>query len=161
MLFLGRLKQETGALTFLKVIKVLKKKVFNLRIIVAGGGAYGEDFEKEGVKCVGFVSAVKPFINQTLMVFATGYLSIIESTAGKKLVFSTYNNPLREDYLKMSPFAKWIFISDSPYVLASKIEFYLNHQESAKDKIEKAYRWVLNQTWDKMADNYEKLWGLS
>lgn len=69
-------------------------------------------------------------------------------------------NPLREDYLKMTPFSKWMVISNDPEELADKVEYYIKNPKKAQKKIDAAYRWVKKQTWSKMADNYEKLWGL-
>jgi spore maturation protein CgeB len=73
---------------------------------------------------------------------------------------TSYNNDLKKDYLLMTPFKDWIVVEKDPEKLAEKIKYYLDHPEKAKPMIEAAYKWVQGQTWEKMADTYEELWGM-
>ena len=80
--------------------------------------------------------------------------------AAKKLVFAVYDNPVKQDYLEMSPFAKWIVAENSPKILAEKVGYYLKHPEEEKKLVEEGYNWASRQTWDKVVSLYLKLWGI-
>lgn len=101
---------------------------------------------------------VKPYIDRSRFVFTAGYLSILEAMVRKRLVFAVYDNPLKEDYLKMSPLADKIVITGSANELLRKVNYYLQHPEKEKALVEKAYQWAKKQTWSQVADLYEKLW---
>jgi len=82
----------------------------------------------------------------------------LEAMAAKRLVFAIYDNPLKEDYLRMAPFAKYITISHSPSELASKISFYSRNTKAKEKMIKEAYIWVRKQTWKEIVNTYLKLW---
>ena len=88
----------------------------------------------------------------------SGYLSILEAMAAKRLVFAVYGNLLKEDYLRMAPFSKYIVISNSLSELVSKIYFYLDNLKEKEKIINDAYNWVKKQTWEEMTSIYLKLW---
>lgn len=106
----------------------------------------------------GRVKNLKKEIDQSRFIFTSGYLAILEAMAGQRLVFAVYDNPLKEDYLRMSPLADKIVISASADELLTKMDDYLNHPEKEKALAAKAYQWARRQTWTKVADLYEALW---
>lgn len=150
VVFIGRLDKDTGLPIYLKALKKVK-------IQFLGDGPLRKEAEKYG-KVLGFVENVRPYIFQSRFVFTSGYLSILEAMAAKRLVFSVYDNPLKKDYLKMAPFAKWIIIESDPKKLSEKIKYYLNHPEEEEKLVEKAYNWAKNQSWKRVVDLYLKLW---
>ncbi len=75
---------------------------------------------------------VLKLIKQADAVFTTGYLGILEAYLSNKEVLWFWNNPLKEDYIKMHP---------------------MYGKNSAA-----CYQWARRQTWKKLADLYEKLW---
>lgn len=79
--------------------------------------------------------------------------------ANRRLVFAHYDNPVKEDYLKRSPFAEFIIIENSAEKIAEKVNYYFNHQKEASLLINKAYEWVKNESWTKVVKSYTELWG--
>jgi len=157
ILFIGRLEEDVGIPIYLRVMDVLKKKRVRFTFDACGDGSFRKRAERFG-KVYGFVSDLAPYIKSSDFVFASSYLSILEGVAARKVVFSVYDNPLKKDYLKMAPFAKWIVIESSPKKLADKILYVVNHQDEKEKMINKGYEWVKTQTWDKVVDEYLKLW---
>lgn len=82
----------------------------------------------------------------------------MEAIAAKRLVFAVYDNPLKEDYLRMTTFSKYIIIFNSPSELVSKISFYLENLREKEKIVESAFNWVKKETWDEMTNTYLKLW---
>lgn len=157
--FIGRLDKQNGILTYVEAVKIIKRKIPDFEFLIIGDG----DIKK---KIGGKIRILKPQINAQKyfknynFAFVSGYLSIMEAMAIKKLVFAVYENPLKEDYLRMTPFAKHIIISNSSSELVSKIFFYLDNPKEKEKLVEKAYRWVEKRTWDEISDIYLKLWKL-
>ena len=85
----------------------------------------------------------------------------MEAMTAKRLVFAVYDNPLKEDYLRMAPFSKYIKISSSSSELVSKISFYIENIKEKEKIVEKAYVWVNKHAWEKMVNMYLKLWSSS
>lgn len=157
IIFIGRLEQDTGIVNYLQALEILKKKKVGFTLEAYGDGSLRSDVEKLGT-VHGFVKAVYTIIYKADLVLCSSYLSILEAFAAKKLVISTYDNPLKKDYLTMSPFAQWIIIKKEPEKLAERIEYYLTHPKEQKEIIEKSYTWAKEQTWDNVTNLYLKLW---
>ncbi len=159
-IFFGRLDEQTGINCYLDGVKILRKKLGNFSFLVVGEGKYSYKAKKMASVFRPFESDISEYLSVSRFAFVSRYLSILESFASKKLVFAVYDNPLKEDYLKMTPFAKWMIIVNNPEVLASRVEYYIKNPSEAKVIVEGAYKWVKRQTWTKMADDYERLWKL-
>lgn len=140
ILFIGRLEKDLGLETYFKAIKLLK-----LKIDFAGSGSLSSKAKKYG-KVLGFIDIQKIIKNYDVF-FTSSYLSILQALIFKKPVFAVYENPLKEDYLKMSPFSKYISIISNPKDIKINISYS-----------QKGYEWAKNQTWSKIADLYLKLW---
>src|SRR4030042_695439 len=158
-IFSSRLDEQTGILIYLDALEILRTKGIKFELVVLGDGRYREE-EKRYAIAKGFVVDPSPYFKKSRYAFVSRYLAILEAFANKKLVFAVYDNPLKEDYLKMTPFVKWIIIEEDPQKLAIKIEYYMRNPEISKEMIDQAYRWVRNQTWKKMAGEYLSLWGM-
>lgn len=155
--FIGRLDEQTGILTYVDAIRIIKKKIPNFEFLVIGDGILKDEIG-EGVKILSSSDSALEYFKTYNFAFVSRYLSILEAMAAKRLVFAIYDNPLKEDYLKMAPFSKYIIISNSSSELVSKISFYLGNLK-AKEKItDEAYIWVKKHTWVGMVNTYLKLW---
>jgi hypothetical protein len=106
------------------------------------------------------VNNVSDYLQKYNFAFVSGYLSILEAMAAKKLVFSVYDNPLKEDYLRQAPFSKYMLISNSSLELVSKISFHLDNPRMGEKLVEKADEWAKKHTWNEMVNTYLKLWKL-
>lgn len=79
-------------------------------------------------KVHGFVNP-DTYLRKAKVCFAGGYLAALEALASKCELWVGWNTPIKKDYWKLSPFLK-------------------------KD----SRRWAENQTWEKLAGLYQKLW---
>lgn len=79
--------------------------------------------------------------------FVSRYLAILEALAAGIPVVAHYNNQIKFDYLNLAPFRKYISIFNNP------------RQADLKEaKVKEGQIWARTQTWNKLADIYEKLW---
>ncbi len=164
ILFLGRLEEETGIMEYLKALELLKNNGYDLELTVLGDGSLRKKSERfckvNNLKTVfkGFSKDVNKFILQSNYVFVSRYLGILEAMAARKFVFTQYNNAIKKDYLKMTPFAKFISISANSEELLKNIEFYFKHTKEREEMIDKGFNWVKNQTWEHLEEVYLSLW---
>lgn len=155
--FIGRLDEQTGILMYAKAVEYVKKEYPNFDFTVIGDGIYRKMLDNN-LNVLGFKNDPEKYFTQYHFAFVSRYLSILEAFAHRKLVFATYDNPVKEDYLKMAPFAKWIVIEKDPKKLAEKVAIYLNNPVKEKEMTDSAYLWVKEQTWEKMVTTYLTLW---
>jgi glycosyltransferase involved in cell wall biosynthesis len=156
-LFFGRLDEQTGILEYVKAVELLKKKYPKFELLVVGDGEYKKRIEKK-VKTIGFQKNPEKYFENYHFAFVSRYLSILEAFAAKRLVIATYDNPVKEDYLRMAPYAPFIIIEKEPENIAKRIEELLVNPKQEEKMINQAYKWVQKQTWEEMAKVYLKLW---
>jgi len=135
IVFLGRLEEDTGLKQFLRELRIKNLK-FNFDFV--GDGSLRNECEKHG-KVYGFTDP-EPFLEKAEYCVPGGYLSALEALSyGCKLKLY-WNNPLKEDYWKLSPFYK-----------------FANNPNSAL-KRQKLEVWLKNHSWEKVTDLYLKIW---
>jgi glycosyltransferase involved in cell wall biosynthesis len=154
--FIGRLDEHTGILDYAKAVDIILIKFPNFKFKILGEGKYLSKLFR--YKPLGFKNNPENYLIDNNFAFVSRYLSILEAFSSKRLVIAHFDNPVKEDYLKLSPFAKYMVIENSPEKLAEKIIFYLNNPKKAENIIDNAYKWVSNRTWDSVVDVYLKLW---
>ncbi len=157
ILFIGRMEEDTGVPIYLKTLDILKEKKINFEFEACGDGSLRGNAGKYG-KVFGFVEDLAGHINKADIIFASSYLSMMQAMINKRLVFAVYNNPLKEDYIKMAPFAKWIIINKSAEQLADKIQYFIQYWYKKNRIVDKAYEWVKSQTWKNIVSTYLNLW---
>ncbi len=155
--FLGRLHEHTGIKIYVKAYELIKKKYPKFELLVVGDGKYKQIIEQK-VKVIGFQNNPEKYFRDYHFAFVSGYLSILEAFAAKRLVVAVYDNPLKEDYLKLTPYAKFMIIVKQPEEIAEKIDAVLHDSKQEKKMIEGAYNFVKNQTWEKLTTTYITLW---
>lgn len=164
ILFLGRLEEETGIMEYLKALKILTDKKYQIKLIVLGDGSQrkeAEEFSHQNnlnIEFKGFVQNIDRYLKDTDFVFTSRYLGILESFAQKKRIFALYNNNIKKDYLRLTPFSKYIFSCSSSEELVGKFENTFKNKNIISTKINNSFIWVNNQTWDKISNIYLKLW---
>lgn len=152
VVYVGRLDEDTGLLNILEGLK----KLAGFEIDFCGDGPLKNECKKYG-KVHGFVDP-KPFYEKSFFSIGAGYNSIMESLAYKNLVITTYNNPLKRDYLKMTPFAKWIIVKKSGKEMIEAIEYYSKNPNEVNMMLDSGRKWIETQTWDKFTQEYLNLW---
>ncbi len=154
-LFFGRLEQQTGIKEYYEAfLKLNKLKSFKFNVI--GNGTYGNYMTKISISQ--FKSDVSGDIRDSRFIFVSGYLSMLEAMVEKRLVFAVYSDPLKKDYLLLSPFAKNTEICSSTNEIVERVNYYLNNPKKEKEKVENAYRWAKDQTWEKVVNTYKNIW---
>lgn len=156
--FIGRLDDQTGIDMYTAAFSVIKKEYPDFRFTVVGSGPYESKLAKEIIPKPFEIGAEKYF-SEGRYAFVSRYLSILEAMAAKKLVIAVYDNPIKKDYLSLSPMSKFMVIAGSAEEVVEAVTYYVNHPDIEKEYIEKAYTWVKQQSWEKMAENYISLWG--
>lgn len=151
ILFIGRIEEDNGIEVYAKVLEELKKKEFKFTFEAIGDGSQAAKFKKYGAMH-GFVKDTDSYIQKADIIFASSYLSILESMIYKKPVISVYTNELKKDYLFLTPFSHWITISNSPKEISGKI---ISKKINTPNK---AYEWVKEQTWENVSKKYLQLW---
>ncbi|MDO8660127.1 MAG: glycosyltransferase family 4 protein [Candidatus Parcubacteria bacterium] len=155
--FIGRLDEQTGIKTYINAVNLIRKKNPDFQFEIIGDGKFRQEIEKN-FKILGFKNNPERYFENYQFAFVSRYLSMLEAMAAKRLVFAVYDNPLKEDYLKMAPFSKYIVISGSSPDLVSKISFYTDNMGEREKMIDKAYTWVKKNTWEEVVSTYLNLW---
>lgn len=156
IVFVGRLEEDTGIPIYLKALTILRKNNFHFTFTALGDGNYRKRVEKYG-KVLGFNKNIENVMRQSDIVFASSYLSILESLAMKKKVIAVFADPLKEDYLKMSPLADYITIASTDQEIADGVRS-MGHSGQDRKKIQNGYLYVKISSWEEVANLYIKLW---
>lgn len=156
-IFIGRLDEQTGILEYSKAVEIVRKKIPDFEFLVIGEGDCKSKISRVARVLSPRENALE-YLPKYNFAFAPGYLSILEAMAAKKLVFSVYTDPIRKDYLQMSPFSKYISISNSIKDLVYEINYYIDNGNVGKKMIEKAYFWIEGNTMNDVVNVYLRLW---
>lgn len=166
--FVGRLGTDTGIMVYINTIRILKERYgVNLKVDVCAEGNLRQTIEDIvnkndlAVKLHGFVENPTDYLVKGKFAFVSGYLAILEAMINKKLVFAVYENELKKDYLTLLPNSEDMMVTAStPDELAQKIAHYCKNPEETEEKVATAYNFAKEQTWQKVANTYLKLWGI-
>jgi glycosyltransferase involved in cell wall biosynthesis len=153
IVFIGRLDKDLGLDEHLKALTKIKANL-KLKITFVGDGPYRKKAQKIG-KVTGMVKNIKPYLNKDCLVFASSYLTILEAMAHKRPVFALYQNELKKDYLTLFPGSKYLNLSGSAKELIDQVTNYL---QGPTLKVNQAYSYAKQQTWDNVVKLYLKLW---
>ena len=158
IVYVGRLDKDIGLMTLINAYKYYDDSNHhsNIKIEFCGDGELANECKKYG-KVHGFVDP-SPFYQKAKYCFASGYLTILEALANKCLVFTAYDNPLQKDYYQLVPFKKYINISSNPVKLSQTLIGLSKNEKRANTLIKNGYNWVKTQTWEKLTQDYLKLW---
>lgn len=126
IVYVGRLEENTGLSNFLKWLD----KNQNYKVDFCGDGNLQEVCKKYG-KVHGFCNP-NPFYKKAKIVVPGGYLAALEALNSGCEIKLFWNNKVKEDYWKMSPFYKF--------------------------KGNKLKKWAKEQTWEKLANEYINLY---
>ena len=165
LLFVGRLAEDTGILEYLKAWEVIVKRLPEHRFVLCGDGPLRNTLEtyvtKNKIPNVifeGFVEDVDPYLAEAEVVFTSGYLGILEAFSHKKNVIALYDNPLKKDYLMMIPEQKemmWVVNNERDNIIAALDEAFTDRE---KQKV--AYLYAQDHSWQKVKEDYYRLWRL-
>jgi len=169
IIFIGRLEEDTGVKEYISALTILKSN-YNIDTTgyICGDGSLRSTIQEElvthGLKheLLGFVQSPEEYLQKCQFVFGSGYLTILEAMAYKKMVFNISTNDLKDDYLRLVPNAGNIMITvKSSEELAEKIAYYLNHPLEVELFTINAYQFVEGRSWGSVAKEYVGLWQIS
>ena len=164
LVFVGRFDFDTGIWEYIKAWEIISKNYKKLKFILCGDGVYRqkiEEYIKEkqilNITILGFVINPDIYVKNAAIVFTSGYLGILEAFSYKKNVISVYHNELKKDYLEMMPDSRDIMW------LARSTEDVVNCFNEAiinEKKKEAAYKFSLINSWEKVKNDYYRLWSI-
>ncbi len=160
ILFVGRIEEDNSIYVYNEVLHILSTQGIDFEFTALGDGSLRKEFQRWG-EVRGFVEKPREYIKKADIIFASSYLSILDSLAEKKVVMSIYQNELKKDYLKMSPIAKYITIASEPTQIAVKIKHFRSDPSSFSTAINDGFDWVSTQTWENVVEVYKKLWKIN
>src|SRR3990172_9612359 len=153
LLYMGRLYYDTGLPVLLQA---LETKSWSGKVVFCGDGLLREQAEALG-EVKGFVDPI-PYLKKAKVVFAGGYLSILEAFAYQCAVVAAQKNPLKKDYYLLSPFAPWLTVVDTPEDLTRFLKLVQDKSAKVQYTVEKALAWAKTQNWQAVAKQYESLY---
>jgi glycosyltransferase involved in cell wall biosynthesis len=163
-LYVGRLAPDTGIMAYLEALRLLRERGLDLSLIVCGDGPLRDkviDFACEAdvnVILRGWITDVGACLDECRFAFVSGYLSILETMANRRLACSLYDNPLKRDYLELFPAAQNMIIADGAEALASAIQEHVSNPATTRAVIDEAEAFARGQTWRKVAQLYLDLY---
>ncbi len=154
--FIGRLEKDTSILQYCGVISLLKNQGIKCEFNIYGEGSLKNQIMIGNLQ--GITTDVDSIIDSHDILFVSSYLSILDSLNHQKIVVSIYDNPLKKDYLYMSPFKDWIVIGETAQDISKKLVTLLKDKKKLQDLIQKGKEWVDTQSWSHLVNQYEQLW---
>lgn len=166
IVFVGRLEPDTGILEYFKGLSLFGKRTgSSVLIYVCGSGSLLEKLKNSEcttyhtVEFEGRVENPFPYFQRCRYAFVSGYLTIFEAMISGALAFSIFDNPLKEDYLRMIPDWKNIMmVCSSPEDLADKFLKVKGNQELQENLISRAHRFAKKMSWGSVAREYLDLY---
>lgn len=156
--FFGRLDRQTGIGEYLKAYESIKSKFPKFTFTIVGEGELSDIIPKN-VKILPFKKNIGDYIAQNRFIFVSRYLSMLEALALKREVVAVYDNPVKRDYLLMSPFKKYVTVVRNSQEIERFVVSALKNGLQT-EKIKRGNAWAKEQTWEKIADNYMRLWNI-
>lgn len=156
-IFIGRLDEHTGIADYVDAVKLIRKEIPSFTLTVYGDGPYKDKINGPGIILKGYDTSADKEIAKYEFAFVSRYLAILEAMAAKRRVVAVYDNPVKKDYLTMTPFREWISICSDAQSIAKEVV-----EKNGREKsVQHAFAWVKDQTWEHLSDVYLSLWNKS
>jgi glycosyltransferase involved in cell wall biosynthesis len=159
IIFIGRLESDLGLETYMKALIKLKNKKINFTFTAYGEGIYRKKLLKFG-RIRDFTENIQKAMNKADIIFCSSYLLMLDALINKNIVIAVHENPVKEDYLKMSPFSDFVYICKNSDEVVDVISYIKKDPWKSKAMIDRGYEWAKNQTWEKVTKQYLELWKL-
>jgi glycosyltransferase involved in cell wall biosynthesis len=161
IIYLGRVAEDNGIMDYLQAIKKLVA-TNNIQLDIFGDGpllSQAKEYSQSNslpVKFHGFVNHSNIHWQEYDIAFTSRYLSMLECSAVGLPIVAHYAADIKKDYLLDSPFAEWVAVAHSPAEIEEKYSQVLS--KKWQPKLLQGQEWSGQQTWQKMAKNYSRLW---
>lgn len=157
--FVGRLEKDTDIEKYVELLSVLSNSGLSFSMTWVGDGSLRGLCEKYGT-VTGFVKNVSKYVVPCDLVFASSYLSILESQLLKKVVCSFYSNELKKAYLFAYPGTASMLIAKDVESMQKQITHLFSLKNNYKHCAELAYAFAQKQTWEEVVNTYLSVWKL-
>lgn len=166
-LFVGRLEADTGLEIYLHALAILRQEHgIDLPLTICGEGNLRVPLQAQAARdqlstrFLGAVPNPQIHLEGASLVFASGYLAMLEAMAGCRPVFAAYPTPVKRDYFEWIPGAADILtiVQDAP-TLARALYALLSGQRDFTSQVQAGFRFASRHTWSNLADGYLHLWG--
>lgn len=155
--FFGRLDDQTGILEYLEAYTIIKKIYPKFSLTIVGEGRLRNKISK-GIRVEGFARDIDHIISKHRFIFVSRYLSMLEALVQGREIIAVYDNPIKRDYLLMSPFKKYVSIAGNGREIADLVIKSLKNPNLNQKRTKEGKIWAQNSTWTKIAKKYIKLW---
>jgi len=163
-LYVGRLAPDTGIMAYMKALGLLRRHGHDVALSICGDGPLRDAVTVSAraagiqVQLHGWTPDVAPFLERSRFAFVSGYLSILEAMAHRRLACALYDNPLKRDYLESFPAAPHMVIAADPEGLAAALARHLDQPAMTAPEVEAAAAYARAQTWERLASLYLDLY---
>lgn len=158
ILYAGRLEDDTGFPVLFEAFTKIVNNHPEYKLVVCGNGTFKDKLkDNPNVVYKGWVNDTSDYIANAEVVFASGYLSMLEAFIMKKKVLGYYNNELKKDYFEMIPQS-----SDLMWIAGNKEEIVLSFNDMLADNKKNiaAYNFAKAHSWNNLKQDYYRLWNL-
>lgn len=164
--FVGRLERDTGILEYFEGLSLLGERTgIKMRVYICGSGSLLETLKRSdciryhSVTFEGKIIDPLPYLARCKYAFVSGYLTILEAMVSEALVFSLFNNPLKEDYLSMMPNQEGIMIiCSSPEDFAEKFQRVREDANLRRRITSNALQFAREMCWEDVAHEYLRMY---
>ncbi len=161
IIFVGRLAEDTGLMTYLTALKKLNlDHKFHLDVYGNGSDLAKAkklvEQQKLPVSFKGFIPSAEIPWHRYQLAFVSQYLSILEAMSAGLPIIAYAGFELKYDYLARTPFAQWIKITRSTNEINQAISQAV--ASTWADNVSQSQNWANQQTWQKLATQYQYLW---
>ena len=157
IVFVGRFEPENDIEKYLSLAKKLQAEM-GVEITWVGDGGYKNECQPLG-KVTGMIKDVSPYLAKADLVWSASYLSILEAQALGKIVCALYSHQLKERYIRSYPGFIYMLVEYDIEQMKTQIMKLVNNPQVFSRYSHQAQQWSRQQTWKKVADQYQQLWG--
>lgn len=165
--YFGRFEADTGVQELVEgVVAYQRASGRQVTLHLFGQGSLEQALQAHA-KAEGVPDRISPPVPDTApwlahypVVFASGYLTILEGLCAQRIVFAYYANPLREDYLRLHPAASSLAICGSARDVAQGLQRCHEDFDAICRASTPGWQWARQQTWQQVTQLYLRLWGL-
>lgn len=156
--YLGRLANDTPLPILLQAIEqMLPMQRQQFEFIFGGEGKLRSQAAKFG-RVLGIVDPL-PQLQKADICVASGYLSILEALSQGCFTITAYNDPLKKDYYKQTPFAKWLSIADGSKDLIKNLLDFAQDRKirlAWQNQLPTIQDYIKKQTWKEIVKLYQR-----
>jgi len=157
IVYIGRAELDQSCFEFIEAVKELRNQKCLSEIVFLGDGSKHAELLKINneynlkIDFRGFVgrSEILDNFREARVIFACGYLSILDGLACGVPVISHYSNELKYDYYNMMEYTP---------VICKTVKEIVENLFEPSILSDEAIWWAKSQTWEKLVNQYLNLW---